>query len=172
MDSHCASRAHATACRRTQPAPSGRWAACTRGTSCASHGSGRSTTRGISRRDATPWLTCHAKPPTKVWQAGSLRASVRRHRRILLEYGSALAPSGGPPGPRSPQPARSRPGRLTRRSAGFADCIEYEALARFAGRWVQGGAGVGGAPRVGLARAVRQRHPRRPGGARAAPGHQ
>jgi hypothetical protein len=77
MDSHCASRAQATACRRTQPAPSGRWAACTRGTSCASHGSGRSTTRGISRRDATPWLTCHAKPPTKVWQVGSLRASVR-----------------------------------------------------------------------------------------------
>src|SRR5215831_13478863 len=51
--------------------------ASTRGTSCASHGSGRSTTRGISRRDATPWLTCHAKPPTKVWQVGSLRASVR-----------------------------------------------------------------------------------------------
>jgi len=26
MISHCACRAHATACRRTQPAPSGRWA--------------------------------------------------------------------------------------------------------------------------------------------------
>jgi hypothetical protein len=112
-----ASRAQATTCRRTRPAPSGRWAACTRGTSCASHESGRSTTRGTSRRDATPWLTCHAKPPTE-GQANSSFARFGptprgRFQTALTGTGARLPPRSVPnarSGSRLPRPGAPRAG--------------------------------------------------------------
>lgn len=90
-----ASRAHATTCCcRTQPAPLVGGRPVPAGHLAIPLGSGRTTTRGISQRDATPWLTCHATLRLKISQTGSLRAPVR-HAALFKACGVTDAQRSG-----------------------------------------------------------------------------